>query len=767
MRPLFYSFLILFLLVKSAAPQGGAFWQRPGIDIFPHISYFDQYVNSRYLPETWGGTFTSEDVKKQVKENYRMLKEAGFTHTVSFADEFSTDPSINPGLKIFDRHIEWSAFDPMEGSDLPGKYIFSQAQDPELYPFRVAGELPAGLGMESNNGFGNGQTRSIWVNNPLPDLTPGWVTLPLVGKDQQNGDEWLRTASPEDGTGYLFYAKINRTLFTSSDPLTFFIDASAGETKLHDTSLVLTIFVRSSTMKEIEGAGGKKTSEPFTSKEFKIRFKDLKGKVPRILRFSGDQIDFSKAGIFENQIEVAAYYHGAGQVSVRSFWFADKGYLDLAENRVILDQVKRAITAKLEKYKDNPLFESFYTDEPYLLTTAVRKLYTEIIRGVKPRTPGRSLDIATVSGAVWMWNLMFDRKNSIIEEDGKKFFRNFLIFDYYPLRWFIKNGWQDQRRLQQAFDELIEYPYERITPRDGKEDPYQYIGYLQTILAAQNMTPDDLTDDVPIFQTIQVSGSKQIKRSGGKLSYNPHPLDHRVPTRYEIFAMGNLAIAYGATGLMYYMVPSRIDPLPPGDIVYNYGTYGLFDDPGNIYNENDTNVCTHRAGVPQVPNQRYYAVQDFISGLSKFSDHLLRLHWVNGYSANLNRYRVTGRDNWIERVVSSSPDEGETDETPFVEVGLFRQLNGGRTALEPDSLWLFVVNKLCDVNGQNSSEGNRQVKIELKKNFETGFKEYEVFDLSSGTPTLLAEYTSGTPEIGIQLNSGRAALILLRKKQTK
>ena len=766
MKLLSCSLLISLLFLKSAAPQGGAFWQRPGIDVFPHISYFDQYVNSRYLPETWGGTFTSDDVRKQVKENYRMLKEAGFTHTVSFADEFSTDPSINPGLKIFDRHLEWSAFDPMEGSDLPGKYIFSQAQDPELYPFRVAGELPTDLGMESNNGFGNRKTRSIWVNNPLPDLTPGWVTLPLVGKDQQYGNEWIRTASPEDGAGYLFYSKINRTLFTSSDPLTFYIDASAGEIKLPDTTLVLTILIRSSTMKEVESTEGKKRSIPIISRDFNIRFKDIKGKSLKWIRLSSEQLDFSKAKIFENQIEVAAFYHGTGQVSVKSFWFADKGFLDLTENKSVFDRVKKAITTKLEKYKDNPLFESFYTDEPYLLTTAVRKLYTEIIRTVKPVTPGRSLDIATVSGAVWLWNLMFDRKNSLLDEADKKFFRNFLLFDYYPLRWFIKNGWHDQRRLQQAFDELIEYPYERITPRDGKEDPFQYIGYLQTIQAAQNLTPDDLTDDVPIFQTVQVSGSKQIKRSGGKLSYNPHPLDHRVPTRHEIFAMGNLAIAYGATGLMYYMVPSRIDPLPPGDLVYNFGTYGIFDDPGNIYDENDTNVCMHRAGAEQVPNQRYYAVQEFITDLNKYSTNLLRLHWVNGYSANLGKYRVSDRDTWIERVTSSS-FEGETDETPFVEVGLFRQLNSGRNAIEPDSLWLFVVNKLCDVNGQNSSEGNRKIKIELKKNFEAGFKEYDVLDLTTGVPNLLTEYTSGNHGFELPLNSGRAALILLRKKLIK
>ncbi len=761
-----YVVLISFLFIKSAAPQGGAFWQRPGIDVFPHISYFDQYVNYRHLPETWGGSFTAQDVLKGVKDQYRLLKDAGFTHTVSSADEYSTDPTVNPGLKIFDRHIDWSAWEPMEGSTYPGRYLNSQSQDGSLYPFRIAGELPTGLGPEGNFGFGHTSFRSVWVNNPNPDLTPNWVTLPLKGEDKLVNGEWVRSASPSSANGFIFYSKINRMLFTSYDQLTFFIEVAGGKSTLPDSTAILTVIVKSSTVNKTTGSDGKSTSKPNTEATFTIRFRDLRNEGFKTLQFTDKQLNFSKAGILENQPEVAVYYHGHIPVNIRSFYFADGSYLELTRSNSNLAELKRAITTKLEKYKDHPLFEAFYIDEPYLLTAATRKLYTGIIRSVKPRSINRSLDLSAVTGGYWLWHLAFDRKYSSIIENGQEFYRNFLLFDHYPLKWWVKNGWHDQKGLQKAFDDVIEYRGERLLPRDGKEDPFQFLGFLPAILAAQNLTPDNISDDLPLFQTIQVSGAKQIKRSGSEYSYNQHPLNLRTPTRHEIFAMCNLAIAYGAKGLMYYMVPTRIDPIPGGDVAYNFATYGIFDDPANIYDENRPEVCKQRAGAPQMPNRRYHALQEYIHDLEKIDDLLLRLHWVNAYSADRGIHRVNDRALWINNVTATDAD-GIKDQAPFVEVGLFRQLTEDRTATQPDSIWLFVVNRLCDLNGENSSEGNRTVTISLKDGFEKGFENYSVIDLTSGEPHTLVENNGsvkGSFSFELEINSGRSALILLKRK---
>lgn len=768
MRSLLFTAFLLLVFLKSAAPQGGAFWQRAGVDIFPHISYFDQYVNYRHSPERWGGSFTLNDVLSGVKDHFRMLKEAGFTHTVSSADEYSTDPGINPGLKIFDRHIDWSAWDPMEGSNHPGKYLTAQAQDGNLYPFKVAGNLPADLGPDGNFGFGNATHRSVWVNNPSQYLTPKWVTLPLTGSDREMNGEFVRAAEPGNPSGYLLYAKINRMLFTSYESLVFFLEAPGIMTSLPDTTTLLTVVIRSSTENEVRQSDGSVTFRPITDASFTVRAKDLSGSGLKKLKFENPALDFSKARIQENQIEVAIYYHGGAPVAIRSFHIAGKNWLDLTENKATQKELIRAITAKLEKYKDHPLFEAFYCDEPYLLSAATRKIYTEIIRSVKPIAPNRSPELSAVTGGFWLWHLMFDRKYSSVRENGKEFYRNFLLFDYYPLKWTVKRGWQDQNDLQRALNNMIEFKGERLLPFDGKEDKFQFIGYLQTIMAAQNMTPDDITDDIPLFQTIQVSGARQIKRTGNTYTYNENAMNFRVPTRHEIFAMSNLALAYGAKGLMYYMVPTRIDPIPTaGETGYNFATYGIFDDASNIYDENDPKVSRQRAGAPQVPNRRYYAIQEYIHDLDKFDEKILKLHWVNAYSADRASHRVTDKELWIGNVTATDAD-GMADAVPYVEVGLFRQLDAERNSLAPDSLWIFVVNRLCDLSGENSSEGNRNINITLNSGFAVGFEKYDVIDHTSGTGQLITSNNGDNKNdpfrFSIDINSGRAALILLKRK---
>lgn len=768
MKLLYSGLLLSLLFLKSAAPQGGAFWQRSGVDIFPHISYFDQYVNYRHSPERWGGSFTLDDVLSGVKDHFRMLKEAGFTHTVSSADEYSTDPSINPGLKIFDRHIDWSAWDPMEGSNHPGKYLTAQAQDGNLYPFKVAGNLPADLGPDGNFGFGNATHRSVWVNNPSQYLTPKWVTLPLTGSDKKINGELVRAAEPGDPSGWLLHAKINRMLFTSYEPLVFFLEAAGIRTSLPDTTTLLTVVIRSSTENEVRLSDGSVTYRPITDVSFTVRAGDIKGTGFKNLKFEDIALDFSRARIQENQIEVGIYYHGKAPVAIRSFYFAGKNWLELTGNKATQIELIRTITAKLEKYKDHPLFEAFYCDEPYLLSAATRKLYTEIIRSIKPKAPNRSPELSAVTGGFWLWHLMFDRKYSSVKENSKEFYRNFLLFDYYPLKWTVKRGWQDQSDLQRALNNMIEFKGERLLPFDGKEDQYQFIGYLQTIMAAQNMTPADITDDIPLFQTIQVSGARQIKRTGNTYTYNENPMNFRVPTRHEIFAMCNLALAYGAKGLMYYMVPTRIDPIPTaGETGYNFATYGIFDDASNIYDENDPKVSRQRAGAPQVPNRRYYAIQEYIHDLEKFDKKILKLHWVNAYSADRASHRVSDRDLWI-RSVSTTDGDGIADAVPYVEVGLFQQLNASRDGIAPDSVWLFVVNRLCDLSGENSSEGNRTVTISLNNGFAGGFDKYDLIDHTSGTGQLISSNNGDNKNdpfrFSIDINSGRAALILLKRK---
>ncbi len=115
--------LLLFLGVNAVS----SIYCQPGKSYFPFISFFDHYVNAKMGVELWGAN-NPGGVLSRVNDVYNLMKDAGFTHSVTLMDNYSVDTNNNPGIKIFDRHIEWSEITslPIGGSNLPGKYIFSQ-----------------------------------------------------------------------------------------------------------------------------------------------------------------------------------------------------------------------------------------------------------------------------------------------------------------------------------------------------------------------------------------------------------------------------------------------------------------------------------------------------------------------------------------------------------------------------------------------------------------------------------------------------------------
>lgn len=82
--------------------------------------------------------------------------------------------------------------------------------------------------------------------------------------------------------------------------------------------------------------------------------------------------------------------------------------------------------------------------------------------------------------------------------------------------------------------------------------------------------------------TLGVHSEQYIKRVGGTISIVQGDHTRRAPTRDEIFAMGNMALAYGAKGFMYYMIPTRSADPAEGQTRWN--TYGLFDDSLSVFN---------------------------------------------------------------------------------------------------------------------------------------------------------------------------------------
>ncbi len=138
------------------------------------------------------------------------------------------------------------------------------------------------------------------------------------------------------------------------------------------------------------------------------------------------------------------------------------------------------------------------------------------------------------------------------------------MYDYYPITAEVNTSSTGENNLQDALDKLVNY----------KVGSYswgvkRYRGIKQASLWAQNFTRNIPTDDVPFYHTIQVSAQNQLVN--GTLDY---PI-YRFPTRNETFVQANLAMCYGAKGIMYFLImtATRV-PL------HNYtgrSFYGLFE----------------------------------------------------------------------------------------------------------------------------------------------------------------------------------------------
>lgn len=70
---------------------------------------------------------------------YNLMKDAGFTHSVTLMDNYSVDTNNNPGIKIFDRHIEWSEITslPIGGSNLPVNIFFPKGRKRTIIPSKL------------------------------------------------------------------------------------------------------------------------------------------------------------------------------------------------------------------------------------------------------------------------------------------------------------------------------------------------------------------------------------------------------------------------------------------------------------------------------------------------------------------------------------------------------------------------------------------------------------------------------------------------------
>ena len=292
---------------------------------------------------------------------------------------------------------------------------------------------------------------------------------------------------------------------------------------------------------------------------------------------------------------------------------------------------------------------------------------------------------------------------------------------------------------------------------DGTEADYQYSGLRRAQMAAQNFTAENIGDDIPLIFTMAVHSEQYI--DGVTNNYIDGPHRRRAPTWSEIFAQGNIAIAYGAKGFMYYMIPTRTTTpdqnLGDKDTVWN--TYGLFDEAGNRYDTSHTTSSgkIQNPAALQVPNSRYDAVKAFINSTNLIASELLQLKWIN---ANSWSNPTPGIDNYINTVVatrvhSSGTIDDESYET-YVESGYFLKPTSATATVE-DERFVYLVNRRCNQNKDWLGYDNSDRIVSF---FVTQFKDYvnyKITDLKSNT----VYYKTYNQQFTIHLDAGEGTLL--------
>jgi hypothetical protein len=768
----------LFLIVILAFNIYG----QPGKTEFPYISFFDGYVNYKIPPHNWGTPLNPDSLAIRAKELSSLMDSLGITHSVSWADSVSTIPGdFNRMRKILDMHLEWCKDTPEILGVETGKYLKAQGQDKNRYPFQIGGNSAFSLSPINNFGFGNESSSSVWFMNLHPDLIPAWVGTDVTGRDTilllYSGELNVRKAAPsltnEVTQPYMVYGKVNRIHFTNTGERHYIsIRAMIEPNSLPDSTEVFRVrlkvvpasgYIASKDFYDTQKVDTSQITNKSNKKnplvktiEMIVRKGDLSSTNMEWKTLSDPTFHFREYGAVsvDKIIEVGILYANRVTTYIDAITFHDSLYEAFFNDPELRNKIKSQLNAKKAAVGGNPLFESFYFDEPFTLTAAVRKAYTNFVREKMPS--GKNFDLSGAAGNYWRWHFRFDRFYA--KNDVTGFYRNSLIINHYPFSLGLKRGYEPggQADIQFALNNLIEYKGERILPYSGNEDPDQFMGLVTAIDAAQNFSPE-LEEDIPLIQTVQVSAIRGFVP--GIHTYTKSPFGLRVPSPQEITVQANLGISFGAKGFMFYMIPTRIDQ-------WGMATYGVFDDKYNPYDESSDKVAKSRADNPQIPNSRYLALKDYIKSLKPIEKWILRCTWVGAYSSDTQTYRRNSRQNWIKSVKTKVNNTDENFENlSYTETGMFYLTKFNNPNVnEPDTLFLYITNKLVDLSAHDSTASTRNVRVYLNNPGLT-FNNYSVIDMNEVSQPIIASLSKGMPDsncyFDTKITGGGGKLIMI------
>lgn len=244
------------------------------------------------------------------------------------------------------------------------------------------------------------------------------------------------------------------------------------------------------------------------------------------------------------------YWYGNLTVYIDKITFVSEEFERLYVNTsgpVLMD----SIFTELDSYYpsstyNHERFQSFYFDEPFQLSAEYRKdLQAEVF---SKATVNNNLEVNGATGAVPGYFHHFDIRWAAPSDNRLK---NYLLYNLYPIG---SGTTYSQEHVQAMLNTLVNYH----NFDDGGTGPYQFSGLRSAQLGAQRYNTDE-TDDIPLVMTLGVHSEQYVVGVDNSAHIVPGVHSRRAPTYDEILAQGNLSLAYGAKGFMYYMVPTRAD----------------------------------------------------------------------------------------------------------------------------------------------------------------------------------------------------------------
>jgi len=192
-------FLLLVLISFCASSQN-----RPGIEYYPHISFFDFSVQYLYPPNSLAnGTQIKNSMSGYLNYYYPYLKKLGITNLVTHWAEYkSINQNSNPATDFFINDFGFSWRDIGNLYFGPANYLSAFGHYEGFYTLQFGGTQVTNLTYDNNFGFGVGTDKeSYWC---MTDETKPPGSMDVIGENTNDGVLRVRAATmTNDDNGLL------------------------------------------------------------------------------------------------------------------------------------------------------------------------------------------------------------------------------------------------------------------------------------------------------------------------------------------------------------------------------------------------------------------------------------------------------------------------------------------------------------------------------------------------------------------------------------